>query len=106
MAAAPPALRTSFKNPMAGGMLEYDDTFNEMLTEDRKRCRCTNAVVARSLIVLPTLGHWVRYVLAMTIAQIDVTDSEGAAHPIYLGYTHQFVVSNADLIMQSTPFFA
>ena len=93
----------SFKNPMAGGMLEYDDTFNEMLAEDRKRCRCTIGAGIRFFIILPTVSHWVRYVAA-THTTVNVTDSEGSVHPIYMSYTHQFVVSTDALTMPSTAF--
>ena len=94
--------RKSFDNPLAGGMLEYDDTFNEMLAEDRQRCRCTIGAGIRFLIILPILSHWLRYVAAM-YKTVNVTDSEGSEHPIHMIHTHQFVVSTNALTMPSTP---
>ena len=95
----------SSEQGMTGGMLDYDNDFNEMLTADAKRrtCRPTAASLIRFLILAPTAAHWMflfwslgyGFIITHGIgdAFLTVTDSHDGIHKIHIDRTHAFVVS-------------
>ncbi len=85
----------SSEQGMTGGMLDYDNSFNEMLAADaqRRTCRPTAASLVRFLILAPTAGHWLFLFWAeYAEASVDVIDSHKITHKIHIRHTHAFTV--------------
>ena len=93
----------SSEQGMTGGMLEYDNSFNEMLAADaqRRKCRCTLVTLGRFIILAPTAAHWIFLLWAVGggplhvftgDASVDVTDSHNGTHKLHIDHTHQFTV--------------
>lgn len=93
----------SSEQGMTGGMLDYDNSFNEMLAADaqRRTCRPTAASLVRFLILAPTAAHWLFLFWAVGIGpfhaftgdtSVTVTDSHDGTHKIHITHTHEFTV--------------
>ena len=94
----------SSEQGMTGGMLDYDNSFNEMLAADaqRRTCRPTAASLVRFLILAPTAAHWLFLAWSLDYgpimravfgdAFVTVTDSHAGVHKIHIDHTRQFTV--------------
>jgi hypothetical protein len=111
----------SSEQGMTGGMLDYDNSFNEMLAADaqRRTCRPTASSLVRFLILAPTAAHWLFLFWAMGggplhastgsflekllpgEASVDVTDSHNGTHKIHITHTHAFTVRDVYSISSS-----
>ena len=101
----------SSEQGMTGGMLDYDNSFNEMLAADaqRRTRRPTAASLIRFLLLAPTAAHWLFLFWSLGYgpfmqavigdAFITVTDSHAGTHKIHIDHTHAFTVRDVYSIL-------
>ena len=77
---------------MTGGMLDYDNTFNEMLAKDTNRVQCRIGILLRCFLIAPILAQWLMLLWSFDHGYVEVTDSHNGTHKIHIDHTHQFTV--------------